>query len=174
MDLVIPIVVYFFINYDRHKAHNRSIYCTHHLPAKKKILPAPCPICKRQNGTVQLVVFPQAQSKLVCRIGHYIAEEYNPSEDKRKHLKIDILDIEKRNSTTRGKIWHSFKIEPKGYATGMKEFQEYLELMTDEQVISINKLTQTEVKKRNAEKTKLKKASQLQALSARCKLKSAA
>ena len=91
------------------------------------MLPAPCPICKRTNGTVQLVVFPQARSELVCRIGHYIAEEYKPSEDKRKHLKIDILDIDKRNSTARGKIWHSFRIEPKEYTVWMKELEKLIE-----------------------------------------------
>ena len=116
----------FFHNYNTHDLHNRSIYCTHHLPTRKKLLPKPCPICKRENGTVQLTVFPNARSNFVCRIGHYVAEEYKLPKDKKKWSDIDTIDLAKRKDSVRGKIWHSFRIEPKGHTSEIKDLQEHI------------------------------------------------
>lgn len=97
------------------------------MPAKKKILPAPCPICNRENGTIQLVVFSESNSNLVCRIGHYISEEYKRDKDKIKKGEIDFQDVDKRNEKTRGKVWHSFRIEPKGESKDIEKLQEYID-----------------------------------------------
>ena len=78
------------------------------MPTRKKLLPKPCPICKRENGTVQLMVFPNARSNFVCRIGHYVAEEYKLPKDKKKWSDIDTMDLAKRNDSVRGKILDSF------------------------------------------------------------------
>lgn len=96
------------------------------MPAKKRMLPKPCPICKRKNGTIQLVIFPNAVSKLVCRIGHYVSEEYSLPKEKMKQLEIDVIDTEKRNPKTRGKIWHNFTISPRS-ETKNRKLQKYLE-----------------------------------------------
>lgn len=102
------------------------------MPAKKKALPAPCPICKRENGTVQIVVFPESRTKVVCRIGHYISEEYKPSKEKRKHLEIDIQYLDKKSSTIRGKIWHNFTFDAeeqllKKFTLQMSHLQNHIE-----------------------------------------------
>jgi len=66
------------------------------MPAKRKELPRPCPICGKENGTVQIVIFSTSRN-VICRIGHYDSEKYqNPSTVKEKR--------------SRGKKWCSFKI----------------------------------------------------------------
>ena len=37
-------------------------------------------------------------------------KSFKPSKEKRKHLEIDIQYLDKKDSTTRGKIWHNFII----------------------------------------------------------------
>lgn len=66
------------------------------MPAKRKQLPRHCPICGKENGTVQIVIF-STSNKVICRIGHYDSEKYqNPSTVKEKR--------------SRGKKWCSFNI----------------------------------------------------------------
>jgi len=72
------------------------------------------------------VVFPDSISNVVCRIGHYISEEYQPIEEKREKLELDILDIEKRSNKTRGKIWHSFRIETEDFSQEKWNFYRYI------------------------------------------------
>ena len=66
------------------------------MPAKKKILPRPCPLCGKKNGTVQIVIF-STSMEVICRIGHYDSKKFlNPSTVREKR--------------SRGKKWCSFKI----------------------------------------------------------------
>jgi len=66
------------------------------MPAKKKQLPRSCPICGKENGTVQIMIFSTSRN-VTCRIGHYDSVKYqNPSTLK-----------EKRG---RGKKWCDFKM----------------------------------------------------------------
>jgi len=67
------------------------------MAAKKKILPRPCPLCGKKNGTVQIVIF-STSMEVICRIAHYDSEKYqNPSSVREKR--------------SRGKKWCSFKIQ---------------------------------------------------------------
>ncbi len=97
------------------------------MPAKKKILPSPCPICGRNNGTIQIAIFPKSIQTVVFRIGHYIREEYKPTKEERKSFKIDVLDRDKRKESTRGKVWHSFTIKPQGSSTEMSKIQDIID-----------------------------------------------
>jgi len=66
------------------------------MPAKKKLLPRPCPICGDLYGTVQILIFSTSQN-VICRIGHYDSKKYrHPSTEKEKK--------------SRGKTWCSFNI----------------------------------------------------------------
>lgn len=67
------------------------------MPAKKKMLPRPCPLCGKENGTVQIIIF-STSMEVTCRIGHYDSKKYlNPSTDREKR--------------SRGKKWCSFNIK---------------------------------------------------------------
>ena len=66
------------------------------MPAKRRQLPRHCPICGKENGTIQIVIF-STSNNVICRIGHYDSEKYqNPSTVKEKR--------------SRGKKWCSFNI----------------------------------------------------------------
>lgn len=87
------------------------------MPAKKKFLPRPCPICKKKNGTVQIVKF-RVSEKAHCRIGHYNSEKYI-----RRRRKIvskinsvvssgsEPVKIIKVRDSSRGKKWCSFTMD---------------------------------------------------------------
>jgi len=68
--------------------------CTFQLPAKRKPLPYPCPICGKEYGTVQMVMFnprfhpfkpyrirkySESPSGTLIRIGHYRPKPNGPS-----------------------------------------------------------------------------------------------
>ncbi len=80
------------------------------MPAKRKLLPYPCPICERDNGTIQIVIFdPDGESgDVVCRIGHYNSRKYNETKDKLDNVRNLKLQRKKRRSG--GRIWHYFRI----------------------------------------------------------------
>ncbi len=66
------------------------------MPAKKKLLPRPCPVCGSLYGTIQIVIF-FSSGNVRCRIGHYDSKKYkNPSTAREKR--------------SRGKRWCKFKI----------------------------------------------------------------
>jgi len=44
------------------------------MPRKRRILPHPCPICKRENGTIQLAL---TYGGIIVRIGHYSSKLRN-------------------------------------------------------------------------------------------------
>jgi len=95
VDFVIAIVVY-TIHYNYYNVHKENYCCTHQMPAKKKLLPRPCPICGNLYGTIQIVIFSTSRN-VICRIGHYDSEKYqNPSTA--------------RERKSRGKKWCSFNI----------------------------------------------------------------
>jgi hypothetical protein len=62
------------------------------MPRPRKLLPAPCPICEKENGTVQLVVFNpkfhprlsyrKKPARVVLRIGHYSPKLYKDTQEK--------------------------------------------------------------------------------------------
>jgi len=67
------------------------------MPAKRRLLPRPCPICGKENGTVQIIIFSTSKS-VTCRIGHYDSEMYlNP--------------YTKREKSRRGKRWCNFTMD---------------------------------------------------------------
>ncbi len=67
------------------------------MPAKKKMLPRPCPLCGKENGTVQIVIF-SSSMEVTCRIAHYDSKKYlNPSTGREKK--------------GRGKEWCNFQIK---------------------------------------------------------------
>ncbi|MEX1053416.1 MAG: hypothetical protein WEC35_03310 [Nitrosopumilaceae archaeon] len=85
------------------------------MPTKPKLLPQPCPICSRENGTIQLVIFKKTD-QVVCRIGHYGRLLYlkQKKQLETEKQKIEKLKEENENECgikTRGKFWHSFRIE---------------------------------------------------------------
>lgn len=45
------------------------------MPAKKKQLPRPCPLCGKENGTIQIMIFSTSRN-VTCRIGHYDSVKY--------------------------------------------------------------------------------------------------
>ena len=81
------------------------------MPRKRAVLPRPCPLCGRTDGTYQYVIFnheyTSSRNALICRIGHYDTNYYLSRQ------------IGKISSTVRsqikrpyGKTWHSFKVQP--------------------------------------------------------------
>ena len=60
------------------------------MPAKRKILPRPCPLCGKENGTVQIVIWHNS-SRVNCRIGHYDSKIFQkpstPREKRRRGKK---------------------------------------------------------------------------------------
>lgn len=104
------------------------------MPRKRAVLPRPCPLCGRTDGTYQYVIFNNKNSMsrkaVICRIGHYDKNYYlkrqlqilleSSRKKKRsepaKHLSgqsdtapspSDILKMKKPC----GKIWHCFKVQ---------------------------------------------------------------
>jgi hypothetical protein len=78
------------------------------MPAKRKMLPIPCPICGRENGTIQLVYFPDKYNSLVIRIGHYSSilrkKSISLSKSKNRNKTIITNQIQKRE-----RVWCSFR-----------------------------------------------------------------
>jgi hypothetical protein len=81
------------------------------MPRKQAVLPQPCPLCGRTDGTYQYVIFNHknvsSRRAVVCRIGHY---------DKNYYLSRKIAKeshtIGRKIKRPYGKIWHSFKVRP--------------------------------------------------------------
>ncbi len=83
------------------------------MPAKRKLLPNPCPICGRDNGTVQLVYFSSLQ-EIIIRIGHYTSNRYRKTvrESKKIENNYDKETIDKfdRKKHTNQRAWCSFRL----------------------------------------------------------------
>lgn len=101
------------------------------MVAKRKLLPRPCPICKRENGTIQFIIFRKRwEDRLICRIGHYIPEKYKPTRiaiGDKNALKNMPDVIKKRGPETGGRVWHSFTIDPSLAEHNSTELSDYLE-----------------------------------------------
>ena len=81
------------------------------MPRKRAVLPQPCPLCGRTDGTYQYVIFNHkyisSRRAVICRIGHY---------DKNYYLSLkegkESPTIGRKIKRPYGKIWHSFKVRP--------------------------------------------------------------
>src|SRR5215216_1110761 len=81
------------------------------MPRKQALLPKPCPLCGRTDGTYQCVIFNHknisSRRAVICRIGHY---------DKNYYLSLkegkESPTIGRKIKRPHGKIWHSFKVRP--------------------------------------------------------------
>jgi hypothetical protein len=74
------------------------------MPRKVKELPRPCPICGRNDGTIQFVIFNHrygTSNKLICRIGHYYSDYYNSR-------KVALNSKFRQINKPYGKRWHNF------------------------------------------------------------------
>lgn len=75
------------------------------MPAKRKRLPRPCPICKRKNGTIQLALTARG---LIVRIGHYSSKLRNA--EKGSWVLRKNQDIDKKHSLWKTeRKWCSFR-----------------------------------------------------------------
>lgn len=80
------------------------------MPRKRAILPQPCPLCGRTDGTYQYVIFNHknvsSRRAVVCRIGHYDSNYYESRKEAMKPPRIRNI------KQPYGKIWHSFTVRP--------------------------------------------------------------
>jgi len=81
------------------------------LPRKRAVLPQPCPLCGRTDGTYQYVIFNHqrvsSRQAVICRIGHYDKNYYLS-----RQLAITFPPISRKTKRPYGKTWHSFKARP--------------------------------------------------------------
>ena len=75
------------------------------MPAKRKLLPRPCPICKRKNGTIQLALTSRG---IIVRIGHYSSKLRNSVRSLSKLQGAEKEKMEKRMKSAERK-WCSFR-----------------------------------------------------------------
>jgi len=106
------------------------------MPAKKRLLPRPCPICDKQNGTVQVVIFANEQN-IYCRVWHYDPKKY-----KKIRTKIvskiscyfdpseELPKITKYKDPSRGKRSCNFKIEKDFALENMPPLEQDLDDLT--------------------------------------------
>jgi len=75
------------------------------MPAHRKSLPRPCPICKRDNGTIQLAL---TYRGIIVRIGHYSSKLRNSV---RSLSKLQFAEKEKMEKRMKGaeRKWCSFR-----------------------------------------------------------------
>jgi hypothetical protein len=88
-----------------------KFYCTYQLPRKRAVLPQPCPLCGRKDGTYQYVIFNHkyrsSRRAVICRIGHYDKNYYLS-----RKIGKESPTISRKIIRPYGKIWHSFKARP--------------------------------------------------------------
>ena len=64
------------------------------MPAKRRILPEMCPICRKKNGTVQFAIL---DNQIRFRIGHYDPKNYDKAKKDFNRKKIEnLLEDEKK------------------------------------------------------------------------------
>lgn len=80
------------------------------MPKKRKYLPAPCPICGKEYGTVQFVVFRGDRSNVVCKIGHYDPDLY-PPQKKSKTVETNPGIQETITVAIGPRVWHIFRTD---------------------------------------------------------------
>jgi hypothetical protein len=78
---------------------------------KRAVLPQPCPLCGRTDGTYQYVIFNHkyisSRQAVICRIGHYDKNYYLS-----RKIGKESPTISRKIKRPYGKIWHSFKVRP--------------------------------------------------------------
>lgn len=84
--------------------------CTYQLSRKRAVLPQPCPLCGRIDGTYQYVIFNHknvsSRRAVICRIGHYDTNYYMSRKEAMEPPRIRNI------KRPYGKIWHSFTVRP--------------------------------------------------------------
>jgi len=80
------------------------------MPAERKPLPRPCPLCCRENGSIRITIYnpkysytPNDKERIILCIGHYNPELYRLS--KKRESKFTGREWKP------GKVWHNFKIQ---------------------------------------------------------------
>ncbi len=103
------------------------------MPRKRSVLPQPCPLCGRTDGTYQFVIFNNknitSRHAVICRIGHYDKNYYlkrqleilsNNREKKAGPVPHLPPQLEKmlfpphnilKTKKPCGKVWHCFKVD---------------------------------------------------------------
>jgi hypothetical protein len=80
------------------------------MPRERAVLPQPCPLCRRTDGTYQYVIFNHknvsSRQAVICRIGHYDTNYYESRKEAMKPPRIRNI------KRPYGKIWHSFTVRP--------------------------------------------------------------
>ena len=113
------------------------------MPRKRAILPQPCPLCGRTDGTYQYVIFNHknisSRRAVICRIGHY---------DKNYYLSIkkgkESSTVGRKVKRPYGKIWHSFKVRPLFHTTRYGKtvnLSQYFETFTEDEKMEKMSLT---------------------------------
>ncbi|MGI0010383.1 MAG: hypothetical protein ACREAE_03180 [Nitrosopumilaceae archaeon] len=78
------------------------------MPAKRKLLPRPCPKCGLEYGTIELVLTGSYHSPVICRIGHYSKSLYTYSKIVKKH-------VDSKKQWIKQRAWCSFRLND-GYS----------------------------------------------------------
>jgi len=82
------------------------------MPAKRKLLPKPCPKCGSPYGTVQLVFFPSGKNEFLFRIGHYVPEHYSEVKQENENTFNYASEEEKKEKLKLSeRLWCSFRSE---------------------------------------------------------------
>ncbi len=79
------------------------------MPAKPNLLPQPCPICGKANGTVLIVRFSSEPDQYLIKIGHYNSEKYRIQQELVNALKKEVDGGRKKATKSRGRIWDTFR-----------------------------------------------------------------
>jgi hypothetical protein len=83
--------------------------CTYQLSRKRAVLPQPCPLCERTDGTYQYIIFNHknvsSRRAVICRIGHYDRNYYLS-----RKIGKESPTISRKIKRPYGRIWHSFKV----------------------------------------------------------------
>lgn len=76
------------------------------MPAKKKLLPSPCPYpgCGLGNGTIRFIMSHKRRA-VICQIIHYSSALYAAQKNSRKHVYKPVL------KQTGGKVPHTFELD---------------------------------------------------------------
>jgi len=82
------------------------------MPAKRKLLPRPCPMCSSSYGTIQTVYFPGGKDEFLFRIGHYVPEKYTEVKQENENPYNYASDEEKEKKLKLSeRLWCSFRSE---------------------------------------------------------------
>ncbi len=104
------------------------------MPAKRSLLPRPCPICGKSYGTMQVIIFLDYRENVTCRIGHYDAEAYKKI---KKIHKTQMLNPANSNDHFQQEIrimqrhWCSFRIDKNFAETHIIPLEDDIEFLEE-------------------------------------------